>query len=534
MTLAERIRPAITRPRTLAWRIALMLATALLLSGLFGRIMGYDLRRDEFMFLPPAALLGEFRLYEQIFYNHVPYSAWLFRAVHLLLPDLGLVAMGRLTIFAAWIMLLGVAAWLGWRLTRSAAVAGFGAVSLLSADVLLGQTGMAATNNLLPMPFALLGLGLIAVALSDRDLSAPRLFAAGVMLSVAVGLKVSAVAVLPAVIVACLIVPRDLGLAARLRRLVLPVALGGIVGALPLIWLALRMPDVFFAHIMGYHLGPHVAFWQANAASEPGLALDLRGKLQLAQGIWLSGASLLAVFVPVLALVLRPGRVAGVVWMVAGAIAGAAVIGFLPSPGFPQYYAMPLAGLPLLTALLYARLDPARRAVMAPVLAAAAIVMIGLAAPRLGMGLIGLGQPDRLTPARVAQGARALSDAMSQAGLAHAGPIATLSPIYPLQAGFAIYPEFAAGPFAYRVADVTPPDLRALYAMAGPRDLDALFDATPPAAILTGFDPELEAGLTGFARSHGYLPQDLVGLSDRYGSGTLWLRPPTTLTGENP
>ena len=44
-----------------------------LLVALFGRIMGYDLRRDEFMFVPPAALLGEYALYQDLFYHHVPY-----------------------------------------------------------------------------------------------------------------------------------------------------------------------------------------------------------------------------------------------------------------------------------------------------------------------------------------------------------------------------------------------------------------------------------------------------------------------------
>ena len=88
------------------------------------------------------------------------------------------------------------------------------------------------------------------------------------------------------------------------------------------------------------------------------------------------------------------------------------------------------------------------------------------------------------------------------------------------------------------MADVTPPDLRALYPMAGPADLEALFRAIPPAAILTGFDPVLERPLVDYARRYGYRPLPLPTLRDRYGQGTLW-RPtttdyPPTLTGERP
>lgn len=107
------------------------------------------------------------------------------------------------------------------------------------------------------------------------------------------------------------------------------------------------------------------------------------------------------------------------------------------------------------------------------------------------------------------------------------GPIA--HPVPALSAGgtgLPIYPEFSAGPFAYRVAIYTSPELRALYSMAGAEDLPALFDATPPAAILTGFDPVLEAPFEDYARAHGYTLTEMPKISDRYGSARLWLPAP--------
>lgn len=509
----------------------------LVFAALFGRIMGYDLRRDEFMFVPPAALLTDHALYQDLFYNHVPYSAWLFRGLHLLLPGLGLLAAARLAVFLAWLLLLGGSAWVGWRLTRSTLIAVFGPVSLLTADVLLGQAGMAATNNLLPLPFAGLGLGLLAISLASRDFSFTRLLLAGVMLSIAAGMKASAIAFIPAVAIGCFLFPRELSLPDRARRIALPVALGGLIGAAPLLWLAATQPDLFFAHIAGYHAGPHVAYWRANAASEPGLALGAADKLTLAWSVWMAGASLLALFVTVLTGVLARGASAGgAVPIVAAATVSAALLAFVPTPGFPQYYVGPLIGLPLLTALYWRGLSGAARVQITPVIVVAIALMLVIAAPRLAVGLNDLRHPGKLTVVQVQKDANALHRALEDQHLLDAGPIATLSPIYPLATGLAIYPEFSAGPFAYRVAAYTDADLRTQYSMAGPDDLPALFDAAPPAAFLTGFDPVLEAPLEAQAQARGFRPVPIPEIHDRYGAARLWLPPATSnadQTGED-
>ncbi|MBA4490909.1 hypothetical protein [Paracoccus sp. S1E-3] len=526
-----------------ARRALLTAAVFLLLVALFGRIMGYDLRRDEFMFVPPAALLDQYALYQDLFYNHVPYSAWLFRALHLLMPGLGLLAAARLAIFLAWLLLLGGSAWVGWRLTRSGLVAALGPVSLLSADVLLGQAGMAATNNLLPLPFAGLGLGLLAISLAERDYAFPRLFFAGLLLSVAAGMKASAIAFVPAVALGCFLLPRDVDLGTRLRRIALPVALGGLVGAAPLLWLAATQPDLFFAHIAGYHAGPHIAYWRDNAATEPGIALGHGAKLQLAWTVWMVGAPLLTLFVTLLGGLLSGGADSGradsggAVPIVVAATLTAALLAFVPTPGFPQYYIAPLVCLPLLLALFW-RGAPAGRVVLAPALVVAMVLMLVIAAPRLALGVNDLRHPGKLTVVRVQKGADALRDRLARQDLLGRGPVATLSPIYPLSAGLPIYPEFSAGNFAIRVAPYTAPELRALYSMAGPDDLPALFDAQPPAAILTGFDPALDPALEGYAQSRGYQMQPFPAITDRYGAARLWLPPadptPTDQTGGNP
>lgn len=526
-------------PRQALLAAATVAAVLLLGAALYGRIMGFDLRRDEFMFVPPAATMHDWPLYSAQFYNHVPYSAWLFRAVHLALPGLDLLTSARLTVFLGWLLLLGAAFWTGLRLAGSAVAGVFLAAIFLGSETLLAQAGMAATNNLLPLPFILIGLTLFAAGhLSGRSPFGVYVLA-GLSLSVAAGMKASAIAFVPAIVVACFLLPRAVPLAERARLTALPVALGGLLGALPLFWLAATEPT-FFDHLLRYHGGPHIAFWQANAASEPGLAMNMPAKTQMAQTVWLAGGAILALFVTAMAggarsaqdIPLRSGdsaRAAQAALAVGAAMLTAAVLAFVPTPAFPQYFIPPLAGLPVLAALAIRSLPAGTRQILLRALPAGIVLMLAVALPRLAVGLTDLRHPDRLTPARLGQGAAALAQLVVPGGT-----VATLSPLYPLQAGLSIYPEFATGPFVWRVADHITPELRASYVRAGPQDLPQLFADPRPAAILTGFDAMLEAPLEAWARANGYLPQPIPEITDRYGTGTLWLPdgPNADQTGE--
>lgn len=297
------------------------------------------------------------------------------------------------------------------------------------------------------------------------------------------------------------------------------------MGAAPLLWLAVTQPELFFAHIGGYHAGPHIAYWRANAASEPGIAIGQAAKLQLAWTVWMVGAPLLALFVTVLGGVSARGEDSGgAVPIVLAATLTAALLAFVPTPGFPQYYVAPLVCLPLLLALFW-RVAPGTRVLLDPAMMVAMALMLVIAAPRLALGLNELRHPDRLTVVRVQNGANALRAELARQGLLGAGPVATLSPVYPLAAGLPTYPQFSAGPFAIRVAPYADPELRAQYSMVGADELAPLFDATPPAAILTGFDPDLDPALEGYARARGYRVAAFPAITDRYGTARLWLRP---------
>ena len=67
--------------------------------------------------------------------------------------------------------------------------------------------------------------------------------------------------------------------------------------------------------------------------------------------------------------------------------------------------------------------------------------------------------------------------------------VLTLAPLFAIEGGCRIYPELAAGPFAYRVADSMTAEDRATAKIVGISEVAQLARQTPPSAIILGIEP---------------------------------------------
>ena len=100
----------------------------------------------------------------------------------------------------------------------------------------------------------------------------------------------------------------------------------------------------------------------------------------------------------------------------------------------------------------------------------------------------------------------------------HAGKIATLSPIYCIEAGLPIYLELAGGRFPYDVGEKLSHRELLKYHATSPKQLTELLEQDPPAAVLVGFgDDDLDFAKE-FVTRHSYLPIHL-------GKGSIYVRP---------
>lgn len=518
------------KPRALLFSAGMVVLSALLLFCLLLRIMNYEVRKDEQLYVPPIRLLDQYQLYTDFFYNHPPGSAWLFYGIGRIAGSDHLLLTGRVSMFLAWLLLVVVIGWITYAVTRSALVAWCAAVLTVTNELFLSQTGMTATNNLLPLPFSLLGIGLFLLAIKDGRALPLAVGTAGFCLSIAAGFKISAVAFIPPVAIAAFFLPRGYDFRQRVLRVVLPLALGGLLGGLPILVPLVSDPQTFLAHVLGYHTGPHLQYWQDPAVESEGASVSWAAKLLLAQSVWLSATvavAISAVLMLFLAWLLLPARTGGLpvapLLVVAGAFACSVALSLIPTPSFPQYFGPPLICLPLALAVLYAGLGHDTRRYMQPGLVAATIVVLVIAAPRLAQYLPTVAQPERWTVLRVHEAGETVAERLATAGVS--GKVATLSPIYPLEGRLAVYQELATGPFAYRIADMADPKLAAFYKMTSPTTIGALFEADPPAALLLGFDEVLERPMLAYAQRHGYVVSSDLGIKDRYGSPVLYIRP---------
>ncbi|WP_426170255.1 glycosyltransferase family 39 protein [Sandarakinorhabdus sp. DWP1-3-1] len=521
-----RRRGSVLDASAIGWRDrVLAMGVVVALVGLFARIMRYPLRHDEQMYLPVGAMLGQGDMYRDFGFNNFPNLPWLLHLVYGLTGTHHYLLAGRLVIFGGWLLAALAIAAIAWRASRSIAGVALAVLALVTNPLLLGPPGMIVSNNFLPIAFALLAI-LAFVDGVDRPVpDRSRLLAAGLCLGIAAGFKANTIYLLPPFALAALLLPVAATWAVRWRRVTMPFVVGGLVGAAPLLGHMLADPAGFIAHTVGYHRGPHMAYWAANAALDGEKILTAGGKLRLAETAWLSGPSLLLLLcVILLALAARRPRTESPSWpvlLVAALSVGAVLVSFVPTPAFPQYYAAPVPLGIALAALLYQRIDPAAREALVLPLRAGGVLLLVTGAPRLLADLPALAQPSQWTGLAVHAEARRL------AGLVGSGKVATLAPIHPLEAGLAIYPELAAGPLAYRIGDLIPaPDRRHYARLVSPTTITGVLARDPPQAILVGQEGDLDAPFEAFAKANGYrrVPRPLV--VDRHGALVVWLQPP--------
>ena len=514
--------------------VLISLFSAMIFIGLFLRLMNYELRRDEQLYVTPIRLLRNYHLYTDFFYNHPPGSAWWFYGIQQLTGSDYLLLNGRLGVLAGWLIFASGIGIVSFALTRSGLASWCIVILSLANELFLAQTGMAATNNLLPLPFSFLGLGLFILGVKHGHARPMLIGLAGFCLSVAVVFRISAIAFIFPVATAALFLPRSDDFRRRVVRVIIPLVVGGLIGGLPIIIYLVSDPARFLAHVVGYHLGPHSQYFQMPGPSEEEPVTALSAKLSLASSIWLSSATAVSLAALLtLLLTARPWRAemgprrwplpSAAVTVVIGALVFSVAFSFIPTPSHPQYFAPPLICLPLGFALLFASLEPGSRANAQLTLIAATIVVLAVAGPRLVQHLGSVIRPDRWAVMRVHASGVAMAQRLAAAGVS--GKVATLSPIYPLEGGLDVYRELATGPFAYRTADITAPEIARFYSMTSPTRVGALLDADPPAALLLGFYPALEEPMLAYAKKNGYVQAPDFAIADREGTGTLFISP---------
>jgi hypothetical protein len=507
-------------------------------SALFALLLGVNMRRglnhDEHQFVASSTLLARDSLlpYADFAYFHVPLLSLTYAIVYQFAQEL-LFSARLVSVFFSWLT-LGLIFFAAYRRR----VAGLLRIRFLFAMMVtlwlmslpsFTYTSGRAWNHDLPVFLMLLGFFIHSDALVERR-SPVWLGASGLLMGLASVTRLSfALTTVPFILVLWLYpVYTERAKWTGLSMFVF----GYIIGAIPAIVLFFVDPEAFlFGNVEYVRL--NTLYYQEQGHVE---AMTLIGKLAfLTRLLATQPGSLLAIIVLIVGSVpliesirhRMPGtratnlihdktsslfRYAFAILLLAFSLIGA----FAATPSQPQYFYV-LFPLVVVSSVYAFNAWPARlqpRGLL--MLTTAILVTVLLAIPTYAQGLAIVFTPGEWYPHKL----HARSQVAAQ--LVQHGKVLSLSPIYPLEGSAQMYPEFASGPFGWRVASLLDDAQREAVHLVSPEDLDDFLATDPPRGILVGLDNDdryAESSFVAYARQHAYVPVDLPD------EGTLWLSP---------
>lgn len=291
---------------------------------------------------------------------------------------------------------------------------------------------------------------------------------------------------------------------------------GCLIGSVPVFTFMALDTDAFFFNIVEFHTD----YDEAYLASE-GRAADLPERLRLAQHYLLQTNNLYFVVVA-LSVTLgflikrrkeqtsqtRFRRVFALLVFFMSILSA-----ITKNVTFPQYYYLPMLLLAVLAIELYPLLQTKARkpVVVFSLFLAAALVIDGSSGYKRLVRAI-----EKDAPFMVFQSQQEGAFIRKHAG---EGKVLTLSPIFPLEGGNSIYPEFVTSPFAFRTRDFVPKALRLQYNVIGEGDLDRYMKDKSPCAVYSGWERKPDRAIDNWAERNGFSR-----ISTPMGK-KLWIRP---------
>lgn len=527
-------RPVARSARIVSEQLALAAAFVALAVVLFAAAMTAALDYDEEQYIAGAYFARELALYSDFISFQPPPYTWIVSMVFDRVGGWYLLSARVVTwafAFGSCLLLFSLLLSYGTgRVVALALVVGF-ATSPFTEGPLVETR-----NDIMPLFWLLVGLRLFVGPGSETSGSATRMLASGFFFSLAAATKYSYVFAAPIGVAVLLYqdwVRRGGALAFRMPRIGAFVV-GAGVGILPLAYALVIHQDRFV--FLTFEFFRQTASYDFYRSQGQGELLTWSYKLMSLPRQMVRNGNLTILLIFALSAIalarsvpwdrwLRPGRAPSTV-VVAGLFCGSLVVSTYVGP-HAMYYA-PVAALgALLAGRVYAA---ARRGIPRWLTAAVLIIALLPATPafqRYGNLLVRSASLDQWTGVRAHRSALGISRILAEHGVS--GHVATLFPIVAIDAN-RILPEFAAGPFFFRVADSYPAERVARLHGVGPATLESLFAASPPAAIVAGFGPfrrfnRMDAALIDYARRSGFVLVAENWTVGRYRNGQVWLRP---------
>lgn len=455
---------------------------------------------NEHMYVAAGYLISQgLMLYSDFSYLQMPYLPFVYGLLIKLFGGVGGLFLGKLVNFLFFVGSAWILGKLSLRFSRSPVYTAL-IVFLFLMNVITLRAAFEASNYVAPIFFSFLAVYLFVRAF-DKRLKGYDLVLSGFFLMMSVCIKLY---YLP------LFAPFVLVLFAsawRLNNGALPIqplvsfTSGAVIGALPVAYFVLNDFDAFWFNNVGYH--NLNAEWREMTGYSR-MTLDSKfdfftKKLGRADVLLVIVFSFFALFVSLMS-IRKQGQstLSGCVPYVLALmlLLFSFVVVFVPSPMFKQYFALPVSFVFMACAMMNMEFLGKRKAWVIGFL-------IVLSIHTVNKGFEFRWPAERaLVHVQIERGAKKIKALMAERGVD--GKLATLSPLYGLEAGLDIYPEFSTGPFLYRVGNLMSEQNQKKMIGTSADSLIEFLDAEPPGAILVGFEKKFDDKLREYAKARAY------------------------------
>ncbi len=345
------------------------------------------------------------------------------------------------------------------------------------------------------------------------------IFLSGMFATLAVSTKLYYVVTIPPLLFVAMVYPLTIDFRSRLKSAIFPISIGLIVGMIPILYYLFTMKDLFLFNNIQYHL--LTTKWRIETDFSEGMSW--LSKMELARNEFFNYDTLLLLFGSLLFLGIhfqmevRQNRSLSlkklpfqiILAFLLSIITALTILMFTPL--LLNYFAMPVTFFLLLFISSFAILKQ-----RGPILN---LFLLTLVTFQFVYSI-----PELLLVNSKWVGHEIHTDALRIRDTGNLKPgdkIATLAPLYAIESGLDIYPELSTGSFLFRVGDMLDKSLREKYKATSPNSIaKELFKNDPPAAILVGFEGDLDDPLREYAINNHYIK-----ISEDFNGGELYIKP---------
>jgi hypothetical protein len=499
----------------------------ILYAGIFSYMTNEPHWDDENMYVGAGVLLQNNTLYQDFPFLQMPYLPLIYGAIYKLTGTSYYLLTTEIINFLFMAIACLIVYFISLTFTRNILFS-LGIVMLFLFNDITIYAMKYSANTIVPITFSLLGFYLYVISRTPFSIRRSAIFFSGVAFAFAIGTKLYYAVMLPPIFFMSLFFPGSMTLKLRLNFFTFPFVIGVMLGLVPVYYYLFNDTEIFMFNNLGFHqlntIYRAITGYTHTMTIGSKLNFGIR-ILKLPSNIALFIGNLFLLFVLFAG---QPNKKQS--FFVKSGIENLLLIAlvlfssitvFIPTPLWLHYFALPLPFTVILLANSYRHLTFNNKRIMNYLLTCLVLVSF------LGSGTIlfkhigqifNSAQWSSVVLHRNAEQLRA-SLQRNNENL----KIATLYPLYALEANLPIYKELSTGSFLFRMGELLPENIIDKYGYVSSQNIFELLRKDPPRGILVDDyqNYDLYKSFIQFAEQYGYhkVQKNFQGM-------TLYISPP--------